>query len=88
MHGKSQLVSLSDYEPCSGVGESRQSPDPSKFVRAVSWRGNSNILAATNWGHIKVCDMYHDTSLIHALAGVGYIVLLRRQSRIHLIYTG
>ena len=87
MHGKYQLVLHSDYQPSSGAGESGQSPDPSEFVSAVSWRGNSNILAATNWGHIKVCDM-DVCVMMHALAGVGDIVLLKGQSRIHLIYTG
>ena len=56
MHSKSQLV-LHSISQAVGAGESGLSPDPSEIVSAVSWRGNSNILAATNWGHIKVCDM-------------------------------
>ena len=52
---------LSIYQ--SSSAENRQSPDPSEFVSAVSWRGNSGVLLAANsLGHIKVsvwlCDVW------------------------------
>jgi E3 ubiquitin-protein ligase RFWD2 len=44
--------------PSSAAGEPDQSPEPSEFVSAVSWRRNSNILLAANsQGYIKVLEM-------------------------------
>ena len=42
-------------QPSSAVGETGQSPEPSEFVSAVTWRNSSNVLLAANsQGHIKV----------------------------------
>jgi E3 ubiquitin-protein ligase RFWD2 len=44
--------------PSSAVGETGQSPEPSEFVSAVTWRNSSNVLLAANsQGHIKVLEM-------------------------------
>ena len=42
-------------QPSSAVGEAGQSPEPSEFVSAVTWRNTTNVLLAANsQGHIKV----------------------------------
>ena len=60
------------FQPSSAVGEAGQSPEPSEFVSAVTWRNASNVLLAANsQGHIKVShaiDVYTNLSFVPRLS--------------------
>ena len=48
-------------QPSSAVGEAGQSPDPLKFMSAVTWRNTSNVLLAADSPGTHHSESWDDT---------------------------